>query len=420
MTQDFAIQARGLGKRYRRQRRGRQHDQLREAILSAAGTIFRRDNEGSGEDTFWALKDATFDVRRGENLGIIGLNGAGKSTLLKLLSRITTPTTGLARISGRLGALLEVGTGFHQELTGRENTFLYGAILGMSRSEVARKFDAIVDFAEIAEFIDMPVKRYSSGMYVRLAFAVAAHLDPEILLLDEVLAVGDFTFQRKCINFARELERKGATILFVSHNMHSIKSMCQRVIYLKRGHIVFDGPTDQGLKHYEQDCRLAPSPWFREGAESPPIRITDVAFYSEQGEAKSVFAFGERMRIRIQYEAAQPIDEPHFLLNFTRSDNVHCCSFSTAADHVELPQLNGRGTIELLTPPLKLVSEMYTASVVVRQSGFQRMLCAQIGATFHISHPLYTDTAFGIFFEPGEWRLDSPVTRKVEAAGELR
>ena len=221
------------------------------------GALFRgRRSENAEHETFWALRDASFEIARGENIGIIGLNGAGKSTLLKILSRITTPTVGYARVTGRLGALLEVGTGFHSELTGRENTFLYGAILGMSRAEVARKFDAIVDFSEIRDFIDTPVKRYSSGMYVRLAFAVAAHLDPEILLLDEVLAVGDVTFQRQCMDFARQLEQKGSTILFVSHNMFSIKTMCQRVIYLKQGQIAYDGPTDEGLRLYESDSKL--------------------------------------------------------------------------------------------------------------------------------------------------------------------
>ena len=263
--------------------------------------------ESAARDTFWALQDASFDIARGENVGIIGLNGAGKSTLLKILSRITTPTVGYARVTGRLGALLEVGTGFHAELTGRENTFLYGAILGMSRAEVARKFDAIVDFSEIRDFIDTPVKRYSSGMYVRLAFAVAAHLDPDILLLDEVLAVGDVTFQRKCMDFARQLERKGSTILFVSHNMFSIKTMCQRVIYLKQGRIVFDGPTDEGLRLYESDSKLGPTPWFNPPRD-PSIVITDVELYGEHGEQKTMFEFGERMRVRICYRAFRPIE----------------------------------------------------------------------------------------------------------------
>ena len=209
----------------------------REHVRSKAG----RARKQSATD-FWALSDADFDISRGENVGIIGLNGAGKITLLKILSRITAPTTGEARIHGRLGALLEVGTGFHRELTGRENVFLYGSILGMSRKESASASSTPSSTSPAStNFIDTPVKRYSSGMYVRLAFAVAAHLDPDILLLDEVLAVGDFAFQRKCIDSHAELEQKGATILFVSHNMFSIKTMCERVIYLRKGEVVYDG-----------------------------------------------------------------------------------------------------------------------------------------------------------------------------------
>src|SRR5205823_1798080 len=238
------IHGEGMGKRYRR---GLQVDDglrhaLEDFVRSPLASLRRKK-----EETFWALKDVSVEVKEGEVLGLIGRNRAGMTTLLKILSRITCPTEGWAEIHGRVGSLLEVGTGFHPELTGRENAFLYGSILGMPREEVARKFDAIVDFAEIAEFIDTPVKRYSSGMYVRLAFSVAAHLDPDILLLDEVLAVGDYTFQRKCMDFARKLEQKGATILFVSHNMFQIKNMCERVIYLKKGSVAFDGPTDEGL-----------------------------------------------------------------------------------------------------------------------------------------------------------------------------
>ena len=307
MKADIVIRAEGLGKRYKRSVGSYQHNSIRDTLTARAGALIRGGwAESATRDAFWALRDASFDIARGENVGIIGLNGAGKSTLLKILSRITTPTVGYARITGRLGALLEVGTGFHSELTGRENTFLYGAILGMSRAEVARKFDAIVDFAEIADFIDTPVKRYSSGMYVRLAFAVAAHLDPDILLLDEVLAVGDITFQRKCMDFARQHDQKGSTILFVSHNMFSIKTMCPRIIYLKRGRIVFDGATDEGLRLYEADSKLGPTPWFSP-PKIPSLIVTKVELYGEHGELRTLFDFGEQMRVRICYRAFRPI-----------------------------------------------------------------------------------------------------------------
>ena len=224
MNDEIAIRAERLGKCYHKGVVS--HNSLRDKIeYTVRGLFSRKSGDEKDKGLFWALKDASFEIHRGENVGIIGLNGAGKSTLLKILSRIVTPTEGYARVRGRVGALLEVGTGFHYELTGRENVYLYGSILGMSRSEISQKFDAIIDFAEIADFIDTPVKRYSSGMYVRLAFAVAAHLDPEILLLDEVLAVGDFVFQRKCMEFSKKLQMKDATILFVSHNMFSIRTM---------------------------------------------------------------------------------------------------------------------------------------------------------------------------------------------------
>lgn len=206
----------------------------------------------TGNEHFWALQDLSFNIRQGELVGIIGRNGAGKSTLLKILSRITTPSKGIVKIKGRIASLLEVGTGFHPELTGRENTYLNGAILGMSKHEIKRKFDEIVDFAEIQQFIDTPVKRYSSGMYVRLAFAVAAHLEPEILIIDEVLAVGDARFQKKCIWKMDEVGKQGRTVLFVSHSMATIAALCDRSILLKSGKIAFDGPTLEAISDYNE------------------------------------------------------------------------------------------------------------------------------------------------------------------------
>jgi lipopolysaccharide transport system ATP-binding protein len=411
---ELAISVRDLGKRYRRLTRVR-HDSVRDIIGAAAADLFSSKSareEKRARETFWALKDASFDVKRGENVGIIGLNGAGKSTLLKILSRITTPTTGAARIAGRLGALLEVGTGFHHELTGRENVFLYGAILGMSRKEVAAKFDAIAEFSEIDEFLDTPVKRYSSGMYVRLAFAVAAHLDPDILLLDEVLAVGDFAFQRKCMNFARGLEKKGATILFVSHNMFSIKTMCQRVIYLKKGQIVFDGPTTEGLKLYEDDSRLADAPWFRDAADAP-IKFTDVMLLNEKGAPTSVFNFGERMTVRMRYTARERLDRPDFRVGFDRHDEVSCTTFSTFSDGIDIPFVEGEGEIELKTPPLKLVSDLYVANIVVRDAR-HTMVAAQIGGHFHVRHPILSAQAYGVFHEAGDWRIRADAAQRSE------
>lgn len=249
MDPDVVISAEGIGKRYRLGQSS-PYATLRDA-LSGAARRARRSGTAPEKD-LWALKDVSFEVRRGEALGIIGRNGAGKSTLLKILSRITDPTVGYVDLRGRVGSLLEVGTGFHPELTGRENIFLNGAILGLSRRDIAGLFDEIVAFAEIDRFIDTPVKRYSSGMYTRLAFAVAAHLQPEILIVDEVLAVGDLSFQAKCLGKMDEVSRHGRTILFVSHSMQSIQTLCQRALLLEHGQIEREGNATDVVAEYRR------------------------------------------------------------------------------------------------------------------------------------------------------------------------
>lgn len=255
---DIAIKVEGLGKKYTIQHeQGGRYKTLRDTMASTARTVLNRikhpltpyDRETAEE--FWALKDVSFDIKQGDRVGIIGRNGAGKSTLLKVLSRITEPSTGKITINGRVASLLEVGTGFHPELSGRENIYLNGAILGMKRSEIKRKFDEIVDFAEVEKFLDTPVKRYSSGMYVRLAFAVAAHLEPEILVVDEVLAVGDAQFQKKCLGKMEDVSKnEGRTILFVSHNMAAVQHLCDRGIVLSNGNVAFDGTARDAVDSY--------------------------------------------------------------------------------------------------------------------------------------------------------------------------
>lgn len=253
----IAFSAQNLGKRYRRVQRD-EYGRLTESLWNAATAPFRwvrglsHRNHGDRADEFWGLRDFNIQVEAGEILGVIGPNGAGKSTLLKILSRVTEPTSGQAVLNGRVGCLLEVGTGFHQELSGRENVYLNGAILGMKRREINRKFDEIVGFAGVGEFIDTPVKRYSSGMQVRLAFAVAAHLEPEILIIDEVLAVGDLAFQTKCLGRINEVSREGRTVIFVSHNLNAVRALCTRCVRLDKGQIVDSGPPDLVVTRYEQ------------------------------------------------------------------------------------------------------------------------------------------------------------------------
>jgi lipopolysaccharide transport system ATP-binding protein len=262
---EIVISVKGLGKKYRirHQQQGMRYKALRDVLTDKARSVVRGPwsavrslwsggpvVRGPSTEDFWALKDVSFEVHQGETLGIIGRNGAGKSTLLKILSRITEPTEGRVRIKGRVASLLEVGTGFHPELTGRENVFLNGAILGMQRTEIRQKFDEIVAFAEVEKFLDTPVKRYSSGMYVRLAFAVAAHLEPEILVVDEVLAVGDAEFQKKSLGKMQEVSRGGRTVLFVSHNMLAVQKLCSRVILLDSGHIQASGSASEIVAEY--------------------------------------------------------------------------------------------------------------------------------------------------------------------------
>ena len=261
---------------------------------------------------FWALKDVEFEVQTGEVLGVIGRNGAGKSTLLKILSRITEPTTGKIEIRGRMGSLLEVGAGFHPELTGRENVYLNGSILGMTRAEIRKKFDAIVDFSECADFLDTPVKRYSSGMFVRLAFAVAAHLEPEIMVVDEVLAVGDATFQKRCIDRMTELARQGRTILFVSHNMQLIPQFCQRAMVLQRGQMIQSGPAGEVTRYY-MDRLLADT---RAGDLADKThsgcgraRFVQAGIVDAEGRVQSQFVSGDDFIVRMEMDVKKPVDD---------------------------------------------------------------------------------------------------------------
>jgi lipopolysaccharide transport system ATP-binding protein len=303
---DTAIRVQGLGKQYhigRAMPAG--HDTLRDALASWVSTRWTRWDRRADERTIWALRDVNLEVKRGEVVGIIGRNGAGKSTLLKILARITEPTAGSVDLFGRVGSLLEVGTGFHPELSGRENIFLNGAILGMQRVEITRKFDEIVEFAEVRQFIDMPVKHYSSGMYLRLAFAVAAHLEPEILLVDEVLAVGDAAFQKKCLGKIGEVANAGRTVLFVSHNMAAVTSLCSRAIYLDGGCYVADGNANEIVQLYLARSADHGGIDLAAGADrqgSGLARASTLAITDQNGAALDNIVSGQDVVIRVDYE----------------------------------------------------------------------------------------------------------------------
>jgi lipopolysaccharide transport system ATP-binding protein len=290
---DFAIRVEHLSKQYKvgvvRQRRQR-YETLRDQLVKTLRSPFRSNGRPhSKADMFWALQDVSFEVKPGQALGIIGRNGSGKSTLLKILSRITEPTTGFAEIRGRVGSLLEVGTGFHPELTGRENIYLNAAILGMRRAEIRHKFDEIVDFAEVEKFIDTPVKHYSSGMYVRLAFAVAAHLEPEILLVDEVLAVGDAAFQRKCLGKMEDVAKGGRTVLFVSHNMGAVETLCSHGVHLEQGTMAFQGPVRQAVSHYLSTLHTNGDNPFADCSRSGNSSIRISSFHMESQDHEPIY-----------------------------------------------------------------------------------------------------------------------------------
>jgi len=307
---DIAIQVTGLGKRYRIGLLAERNDTLRDQIVSlsrqAVRTLTGRGRRSSSAGEVWALRDVSFEVRHGQVLGVIGRNGAGKSTLLKLLSRITEPTEGQIRIRGRVGSLLEVGTGFHPELTGRENIYLNGAILGMKRTEIERKFDEIVDFSEVEQFIDTPVKRYSSGMYLRLAFAVAAHLEPEILVVDEVLAVGDAEFQRKCLGKMGDVAQQGRTVLFVSHNMSAVLRLTQESIVLEQGRLVMRAPSPEAVDYYLSagHARAGERSWSDEQvpADAAPFRPLVLRLRDSRGQIADTVRSTEPFTLELEYQ----------------------------------------------------------------------------------------------------------------------
>ena len=316
-----AIKVENLAKVYKIGHLKQRNDTLRDQLVASLRGLGRR--KPAGEDELWALKDVSFEVQPGEVVGVIGRNGAGKSTLLKILARITEPTSGRAVINGRVGSLLEVGTGFHPELTGRENIYLNGAILGMRRTEIARKFDEIVAFSEIEKFLDTPVKRYSSGMYVRLAFAVAAHLEPEILLVDEVLAVGDASFQKKCLGKMGEVAGEGRTVLFVSHNMRAISHICSRGIWINDGIIQKDGPSQLVISDYITEIIPVSNSVFIPANQSKPMQLREIAIKNNQSQNQSRLNMAEPFSIRLRYDVNRPVANSHVICFIYTSDGVN-------------------------------------------------------------------------------------------------
>ena len=379
------ISVRGLGKKYRLGATIR-HDTLRDQITSAFKSLFSRNGNKSAVDLtkvvdqtndsheFWALKDVSFDVNQGEVIGIIGRNGAGKSTLLKILSEITEPTTGEIRIRGRVGTLLEVGTGFHPELTGRENIYMNGAILGMTKAEIKAMFDEIVAFSEVEKFLDTPVKRYSSGMYVRLAFAVAAHLNPEILIIDEVLSVGDASFQKKCLGKMDEFANSGRTIIFVSHNMAAIEALCNRSVMLNEGNLLACGPTRYIISNYISMVDIEnlkkgkrAGEFFRTPEATGLIRRAILKNSSK--ERTSQIRLGEPCEFLIDLESSKEFKDLAVGLHIKNEVHQRVTSFHTRYQQCPSLSLNGRLTLKCKCPELMLTPGNYFLELAVASSG---------------------------------------------------
>ena len=416
----MVIQARGLGKKYSIGGRKESYDTLRDAIVNAArngfGRVRRIGRTNAQDDNIvWALRDVSFEVNYGEVLGIIGANGAGKTTLLRILSRITRPSTGSAVIHGRVGSLLEVGTGFHPELTGRENIYLSGAVLGMRKSEIRTKFDEIVAFSGLEKFLDTPVKRYSSGMSVRLGFAVAAHLEPEILLVDEVLAVGDAEFQKKCVGKLENVATRGRTVLFVSHNLGVVEHLCSRVLLIEKGHLVKDGNPQEVIDAYlssnesfatSVDLLSHPS---RDPTAIPVFQHLEIENATAPGKA---LRMGDGLRVRFGYR--MPPDVDGLRVGITIDDLLGQRLVNFSPSH-QCPDLLDNaplaGTIECVIPHLNLMAGNYFITLICSHRGgpldkVGRAVPLAIGESNVFNTGQIPDRTHGYLFLPSEWAIE--------------
>ncbi len=402
-----------------KQFRTRHNRSFREWFVSLGPTPPRPD----GPDQFWALRNISFEIQPGESVGLIGHNGAGKSTALKLIGRLMTPSQGRLEIHGRVSALLELGAGFHPELSGRDNVFLSGALLGLSRRDMAARFDAIVDFSEIEEFIDMPVKHYSSGMFARLAFAVSANVEPEILLVDEALAVGDYNFQQKCLTRIDELKSSGVTIVLVSHAHDTIRTHCRRVLWFDHGKLMADGVGETEIARYldhtagvaaEKRLSAVAEPEVKRQWGNGEVELFDVQILDESRRPRSVFRTGEAMVLTIAYRVRSEIRKPVFGMGIHRQDGLHITGPNTNLAGLDLSSLRGSGSITYRIPRLTLLDGDYLISISAHHPD---------GITMYDYHdrlyPFRVDNQgsgfrerFGLMSMLGDWQVepDSPQT----------
>jgi len=390
----------GVSKRYRLGALG--------TLRSTVAALAQRGRGGDGPRDLWALQDVSFRVEPGDSLGLIGPNGAGKTTALKLLSNITRPTTGRIAVQGQLSTLIELGAGFHPELSGRDNIYLNGAILGLKRREIARKFDDIVAFSELERFLDTPVKRYSSGMYVRLAFAVAAHVEPDVLLVDEVLAVGDSSFRRKCMVRMEALRAGGTTLIFVSHNMYQVRRLCDRALLLMQGRSVFLGPTGEAISAYEESAQpnqQKPSnDWASKDAQTD-ILITEVALLDLDGNPLQRLRYDQRVQVRVHYRAHKPIVEPIVKIRLLRSDGTVCAL--TASHHK--PSAGGwtfarDGEVLVLLDPIQLTTGVHIIEARIADSSDAELLASGQTSDFWVQGPaMMHEPNQGVFVPKAAW-----------------
>jgi lipopolysaccharide transport system ATP-binding protein len=364
-----------------------------------------------------ALNNVSFELHAGESLALIGPNGAGKTTVLKLLANITKPTSGLIETNGKLSALIELGTGFHPDLTGRENIFLNGTILGLKRDEIDRRFDEIVAFSELEPFLDTPVKRYSSGMLVRLGFAVASCIEPDILLVDEVLAVGDASFRQKCMNRIQDLLTKGTSILFVSHNLWMVQAICKSALYLDKGQVVYSGNTSDTIDVYDQAlnekrAKKLDSSQFDESTNDDDIEITKVVIISETDTKTEDFYPDQPVEIQIHYLAYKDICDVNVVARIIRSDGLTCCMVRSQLDNVEIHPEPGMGVISIFLEPLQLRGGSFFIQAMIRDINDAKTISTKNSDWFYVKGSGLSHSSMNGVFEPNrKWQHNSTVSR---------